>query len=86
MDSLASSYLSATSSLPDSAAEAAAVRNISKYADITLTDIFVPVAVETLGPVNAEGVRLLDKIGDRLSAVTGEPRESFLYQRLSVST
>ena len=85
MNSLASSYLSATSSLPGSAAEAAAVRERSKYAAITLTHVFVPVAVETLRHVNAEGLRFLDQIGDRLSAVIGYPRESsFLYQRLSV--
>ena len=47
--------------------------------------IFVPVAVETLGPVNAEGLCFLDQIGDRLSAANGDPRESsFLYQKLSV--
>ena len=85
VDSLAPSYLSTTSSLPGSAAEAATVRKRSKYAAITLTHIVVPVAVETLDPVNAEGLRFLDQIGDRLSAVTGDPRESsFLYQRLSV--
>ena len=85
VDSLAPSYLSATSSLQGSAAEAAAVCKRSKYAASTLTHIFVPVAVETLGSVNAEGLRILDQIGDMLSAITGDPRESsFLYQRLSV--
>ena len=50
-----------------------------------LIHIFVPVAIETLGPVNAEGLRFLDQTGDRLSAVTRDPQESsFLYQRLSV--
>ena len=50
-----------------------------------LTHIFVPVAIETLGPVNAEVLSFLDQIGERLSAVTGDPRESsFEYQRLSV--
>ena len=85
VESLAPSYLSATSLLPGLAAEEAATRKSSKYSAIMLTHIFVPVAVETLGPVNAEELRFLDQIGDRLSAVTGDPRESsFLYQRLSV--
>ena len=48
VDSLATSYLSSTSSFPGSAAEAAAIRNRSKYAAIMLTHIFVPVAVGTL--------------------------------------
>ena len=55
------------------------------YAAITLTHIFVPAAVEPLGPVNAEGFRFLDHIDDGLSSVTGDQRESsFLYQKLSV--
>ena len=49
-----------------------------------LTYIFVLVEVETLESVNAEGLHSLDQIGDRLSAITGNPRESSLYQRLSV--
>ena len=85
MDSLAPSYLSATSSLLCAAAEAAATRKSSKYTAITLTGIIIPVSVETLGPVNTEGLRFLDQIGLGLSAVTGDTREStFLYQRLSV--
>ena len=78
-------HLSATSSLPVSAAETAATRYSSKYAAITLMHIFVPVVIEILGIIKAEGLRFLDQIGDRLSAVTGESRESsFLYKRLYV--
>ena len=40
------------------------------YTAIMLTHIFVSVAVETLGPVNAKGLPSLDQIGDRLSANT----------------
>ena len=54
--------LSAISSHPGLAAEAAAVHKRSKYAAIMLTHIFVPVVVETLGHVNAEGLRLPDQI------------------------
>ena len=65
--------------------EAASARKRSKYAAITEIHSVVLVAVETLGPVNTEGLRFLDQIGDSLSAVTGDPRESsFVYQRLSV--
>ena len=80
------SYLSATSSLPGLVAKAAATRKGSKYAAIMLTHIFVPIAVEILGSVNAKDLRFPDQIVDRLSAVTGDPRElSFLHQRLPVS-
>ena len=85
VDSLAPPYLSATSSLPGSAAEAAATRKRSKYAAITLTHIFVLVAIKTIGSVNAEGLNFLDQIGDGLSAVIGDSRRSsFLYQGLTV--
>ena len=63
---LAISYLSSASSLPGSATEAAVIREWSKYATIMLIHIFVQVAVETLGTDNAEGLRFLDQIGDRL--------------------
>ena len=46
---------------------------------------FVPVALEILWPVNAEGLCFLDQIGDRLTAVTRDPwQSSFLYQWLSL--
>ena len=43
--------------------------------------IFCPVAVETMGPIDEESMKLLSAITEH----TGEPRESqFLYQRLSI--
>ena len=44
--------------------------------------MFVPVAFETLGPVNAEGAEFLSELGRRISAVSGETK--FLFQRLSI--
>ena len=41
--------------------------------------------METLGEINMDGHRFLDSLGERLSFVSGDPRETtFLYQRLSV--
>ena len=38
-----------------------------------------------MGPINLDGQRFLDSLGERLSSVSGDPRETtFLYQRLSV--
>ena len=57
----------------------------SKYTAITRTHIFVPVAVETLGQSMPMVCISLDQIGGKLSAISGNPRESsFLYQRLPV--
>jgi len=46
----------------------------------------VPIAFETLGPVNSDGVAFIDKIGRRIRNISGDPRESsFLWQRLSLA-
>ena len=62
-----------------------ATRKKAKYAEIIQSHHFVPIAIETLGPINMDGQRFLDRLGIRLSSVSGDPRETtFLYQRLSV--
>ena len=60
VDTLATSYLASTSSHTGSAAEAAAIRKKTKYAAITRTHIFVPVAVETVGPIDVDGLNFLN--------------------------
>ena len=60
---------SSTSSLPGSTA---VIWKRSQYDVIMLTHLFVSVAVETLGPVSAKGLRFLDKIDDRLTAISHE--------------
>ena len=85
VDTLASSYTTTTSVTPCEAAEAAATRKRAKYAEIVQWHLFVPIAFETLGPINMDGQRFLDSLDERLSSVSGDPRETtFLYQRLSV--
>ena len=70
---------------PCGAAEAAATRKRAKFAEIIQSHIFVPIAIETLGPINMDGQRFLDSLDERLSSVSSDPRETtFLYQRLSV--
>src|SRR6218665_4029373 len=81
----AASYLSQTAISAGSAAEQAAVRKTAKYALLPATNVFVPIAFETLGPVNAEGAEFLSKLGRRISSVSGDQRETnFLLQRLSI--
>src|SRR6218665_1606958 len=58
----AASYLSQTAISAGSAAEQAAVRKTAKYALLPATHVFVPIAFETLGPVNAEGAEFLSKL------------------------
>ena len=46
---------------------------------------FQPVAIETLGPINLSASDFISEIGNHISSITGDRRESkFLFQRLSV--
>ena len=84
-DTLAVSHRPLTSSTIAAAAERAALLKHIRYAEIKAVYEFIPVAIETLGPINNEGLAFLTDLGNRLSAVTRNPREStFLYQRVSV--
>ena len=85
-DTLAASYVTDTSRCAAAAAEAAASRKEAKYASISQTHLFFPLAFETLGPINQVGHDFISALGHRTTLVTDDPREtSFLYQRLSVA-
>jgi hypothetical protein len=82
---LADSYLATSATTPGGTAEIAANRKESKYSALSTTHMFVPVAVESLGPICAKGTNFLRDLGSHLIAATGDPRESaFLFQRLSI--
>ena len=82
---LADSYVAAAARKAGSAAEAAATRKTAKYSNIQAHDIFQPVAVESLGPINASGRVFLSKLGRKLADQSGDDREvSCLFQRLSI--
>ena len=84
-DTLARSYLSETSLTAGAAAESASSKKEAKYRDISRTHLFVPVAVESLGPINKSGVDFLSTLGKHLTDKSGDPREtSFLFQRISI--
>jgi len=84
-DTLAQSYLPVTSVSPGGAAEAAADRKVAKYTQLAATYTFVPIAMETMGPINSDGLQFLSDLGRRISQVSDDHRESaFLFQRLSV--
>ena len=86
IDTLAASYLSETSQTVGAAAERAAVRKHEKYQPLASTHLFVPLAFETMGPINSEGLVFLSELGQKLSLVSGDPREtSFLFQRFSIT-
>ena len=84
-DTLAQSYLPATSGLSGAAAEVAAERKTAKYGQLVQSYTFIPVAVETLGLINNAGLEFLSYLGRGISQVSNDHRESaFLFQHLSV--
>src|SRR6218665_2145451 len=85
-DTVAPSYLPQTSSVGGAAAELAANRKISKYSELTTSYHFVPIAFETMGPINSSWVALIKELGRRMTLITGDIKEtSYLFQRLSVA-
>ena len=82
---LAESYIGDSAMNAGSAAEAAATRKAAKYAGLERTHIFQPVAVENLGTINASAYGFLAGLGQKISAISGDDRETcYLFQRISV--
>lgn len=85
-DTLAASHLDQTSLTAGAAAEHAAAQKTTKYADITHSYDFVPLAVETLGAWCVDSLNLVKQLGKRISEATGDSQETtYLLQRLSVA-
>jgi len=82
---VAQSYLPVTSALSGGAEKAAAERKTAKYLQLAQTYTFVPIAVETLGPMSSVALQFLSDLGRRITQVSTDQCESaFLFQRLSV--
>ena len=85
-DTLAPSHVLGSAAVAGAAAAKAEVSKAAKYAIIARTHAFVPLAFETLGTWGVQAVEFVQELGRRISAVTGDRREtSFLRQRLSVA-
>jgi len=67
-------------------ADQAADRKSDKYADFTASYVFEPIAVENLGPLNASALEFSSNLGQRISNLSGDDRETqFLFQLISVT-
>ena len=63
----------------------AAERKVSKYAGLSASHLFVPIAIETLGPINEAGHSFLSELERRLSTISNDSKESFfLFQRICI--
>ena len=84
-DTLAPSYVSLSAISAGNAAERAAAIKCAKYAALVPYYEFVPVALESLGAFSSSCLSFLLSLGKRLTATTGDLRESaFLFQRISI--
>ena len=69
-----------------SAAAKAEALKVTKYADISRTHIFIPLAFETLGAWGNQCREFVRDLGRRITGVTGEKLETlYLRQRLSIA-
>ena len=85
-DTVAPSYLQSTAVVTGAAAEQAATRKDAKYSELLKTHHFVPIAFETLGPINITGLEFIRDLGHRLITAKGDTREnSYFFQRLSIA-
>jgi hypothetical protein len=85
-DTLAPSHLNIAINGPGVVACEAEDKKRVKYASLTSSFCFVPVAVETMGALGDGAVELIYDLGRRISEVTGERRATeFLLQRLSIA-
>ena len=85
-DTLAPSHLDRAVTGPSAVATFAEDNKRLKYAEISRTHVFIPIAVETMGAVGKDGLSFLKELGTRIMTVTQERRSfEFLMQRISVA-
>ena len=75
-DTFATSHIASTSYLPGAAAEHAATLKKQQYAALSQTREFVPLAIETSGVFNSEGLEFVKKIGNRISNESSDEKET----------
>jgi len=61
---------------PGAAADQATQQKMSKYASVTSTRTYCPIAIETAGTWNSRSVELVQGLGRHITLVTEDPRET----------
>ena len=85
-DTLAPSHLRGSARSAGYAANEAESKKTRKYSELASQYYFVPVGIETYGPIGREGLSFLKELGRRLELATLDKRQpAFLFQRLSVA-
>ena len=85
-DTLAPSHLPKTMLLAGAAASEAEGRKRTKYASLEFSHVFIPVAVETLGPLGPGATDMIQSLGRRLVEASKDPRSGYyLRQRIDMA-
>ena len=83
-DTVVQTYIQHTCVNQESAAELLESRKRLKYAELTNFHLFVPIALEFLGPICEETIIFISELGRRLTAHSADTRETaYLFQRIS---
>ena len=69
-DNLALSYAAILSVSAGLVAEQSYARKLAKYSELAISHIFVPIAIESFGPICTEALTFLSELGRRMSVVT----------------
>ena len=86
VNSIAVSYVNATSLVSGAAADQAERNKHNNYIDLKANYNFTPLAFETFGAIGPETAIFLKKLGKRMRENTGEARSlDFLLQRVSIA-
>ena len=80
VDTLAATYLAKTSTTQRAAAEAAEEKKRQKYAFLSDTFHFIPLAFETLGCFGSDASSLVSRIGKKITDRTGETRATDFFK------
>ena len=85
-DTYAESHISNTAREAGAAANRASASKTAKYGALSVSHIFVPVAIETAGTWGQLAIQLVQEIGKRITTVTENTRETmFVFHRLSIA-
>jgi len=76
-DTLAPSQLPITMFTADTAASSAESRKIIKYSDLSHSNIFIWLVIETMYVLGLGATDLVSSLGRRLAADSGVPRSAF---------
>ena len=85
-DNLLPSYAAISSVSAGSVAEQSSARKLAKYNELAISHIFIPITMESFGPICAEALIFLSELERRMSIDTGDMLETiFFFQSLSIA-